>query len=131
MYKNKKIILFAFGSDDLKKSAHRLRLQSIETKYYDEIKILGPEDFDQYMKRKFSYIASNRGKRGYAYWFWKPLFLQKIMNKINEGDIIHYVDIGCHIQNKNSRFNEYLDLLDKLNTWILPFQYLNIIKASF
>ena len=131
MFKNKKIILFAFGSGDLKKSANRLRLQSIESKYYDEIKILNPENFDENMKKKFTYITSNRNKRGYGYWFWKPLFLQKIMNDIDEGDIIHYVDIGCHIQNKNSRFNEYLELLDKPNMWILPFQYhLNQIKYS-
>ena len=129
MYKDKKIILFAFSSHDLKKSAHRLRLQAIESKYYDEIRILNPENFDENMKKKFAHITSDKNKRGYGYWFWKPLFLQKIMNEINEGDIIHYVDIGCHIQKKNSRFNEYLKLLEELNTWILPFQYhLNQIK---
>ena len=123
MYKGKKIILFAFGSDDLKKSADRLRSQSIKSKYYDDIKIFNSKNFDENMKKKFTYITTDRNKRGYGYWFWKPLFLQKIMKEINEGDIIHYVDIGCHIQNKNSRFNEYLELIDKLNIWILPFQY--------
>ena len=132
MYNNKKIILFAFGSDDLIKSAHRLRLQSVESKYYDEIKIFNPENFDVKMKKKYKYITSNRNnKRGYGYWFWKPLFIQKIMNEINEGDIIHYVDIGCHIQNKNARFREYLELLDEPNMWILPFQYhLRQVKFS-
>ena len=61
--------------------------------------------------------------RGYGYWFWKPSFLLKIMNELNYGDIVHYADIGCHIQNKNSRFNEYLDILVNSNRWILPFQY--------
>ena len=43
------------------------------------------------------------------------------MNEINEGDIIHYVDIGCHIQKKNFRFFEYLNLLIDLNKWIRNF----------
>ena len=121
MYKNRKIILFAFGSNDLKKSSDRLKFQSENSNYYDEIRILSPKNFDEDMKKKFHKIKDK--KRGYGYWFWKPLFLQKIMNEINEGDIIHYVDIGCHIQKKNSRFFEYLNLLIDLNKWILPFQY--------
>ena len=36
MYKSKKIILFAFGTLDLKKSANRLKSQAINSKYYDE-----------------------------------------------------------------------------------------------
>ena len=33
------------------------------------------------MKKKFHKI---KDKKGYGYWFWKPIFLQKIMNEINE-----------------------------------------------
>ena len=46
MYKNKKIILFAFASLDLIKSVNRLKVQAIKSNYYDEIKILSPKDFD-------------------------------------------------------------------------------------
>jgi len=123
VYKNKKIILFAFASLDLIKSVNRLKAQAIKSNYYDEIKILSPKDFDQEMKQKFIEITNNKKNRGYGYWFWKPLFLKKIMNEINVGDIIHYVDVGCHIQNINSRFNDYLNLLIDKNKWILPFQY--------
>ena len=123
MYKNKKIILFAFGSTDLKNSLIRLKKQAEETNYYDEIKILNPKDFDIKMKKKFKEITSFRKNRGYGYWFWKPYFLKRIIDEIDDGNIIHYVDVGCHIQNKNSRFKEYLDLLIKQNRWILPFQY--------
>ena len=123
MYKNKKITLFAFASPDLSRSANRLKRQAQNSDYYDEIKILGPKDFDVQMKKKFNLIKGGSTKRGYGYWFWKPVFLMKIMKNIDFGDIIHYVDIGCHIQNKNSRFNEYLNLLNKSKKFILPFQY--------
>jgi len=121
VYKNKKIILFAFASNDLKLSSKRLNFQAAKSNYYDQIRILSPRDFDEKMKKMFFEMKSK--KRGYGYWFWKPMFLQRIMADINDGDIVHYVDIGCHIQNKNSRFNEYLNLLYELNQWILPFQY--------
>ena len=123
MYKNKKIILFAFGSNDLSISAKRLQKQAENTKYYDDIKILNPTNFDQKMQRMFEDIINKRKNRGYGYWFWKPLFLKKILNEIKNGDIVHYIDIGCHLQNKNYRFYEYLDFLIDKDNWILPFQY--------
>lgn len=123
MYKNKEIILFAFASKDLSNSAKRLKIQAKETKYYDQIRILSPDDFDKDMQEIYQEILSTRSNRGYGYWFWKPFFLKKIMNEINEGDIVHYLDIGCHIQNKNNRFYDYLDLIFDNEKWIVTFQY--------
>ena len=123
MYKNRTITLFAFASTDLKKSSQRLEKQALESKYYDDIQILSPNDFDDQMKSKFLSFKKDEKKRGYGYWFWKPLFLLKTIESLKQNDIVHYVDIGCHIQNKNNRFKEYLDILLKDNNWILPFQY--------
>ncbi|MBD1173957.1 hypothetical protein IDH32_01040 [Pelagibacterales bacterium SAG-MED01] len=123
MYKNKKITLFAFASQDLYRSANRLKEQAQSSNYYDEIKVLSPKNFDDEMVKKFDLIKDVGKKRGYGYWFWKPIFLMKIMKEVNFGDIIHYIDVGCHIQNKNSKFYEYLDLLIKSENFILPFQY--------
>ena len=68
-------------------------------------------------------IIKNKKIRGFGYWFWKPLFLQKILSEVNTNDIIHYVDIGCHIQNRNNKFYQYLDFLISKDLWILAFQY--------
>ena len=123
MYKNKNIILFAFASIDLKKSAQRLKIQAKKSGYYDEIKILSPRDFDLKMRTKYHKLKKEKKKRGYGYWFWKPEFLNKIINQLKSDDIIHYIDIGCHVQNKNSRFYEYLDMIIETDSWLLPFQY--------
>lgn len=120
MSKNK-LILFAFATNDLKKSIDRIKKQSVKSNYYDDIKIYTPNDFDQKM---VSILNSFKTKdRGYGYWFWKPMFLQKIMNEIKTDDIVHYVDIGCHIQNKNNRFKHYLNFINDKKNWILAFQY--------
>ena len=124
MYKNKKITLFAFASLDLKKSVNRLREQASSSKYYDNIKIITPKDFDYETKLKAKNLIKKGKKRGYGYWFWKPFFLSKIMKEINDGDIIHYLDIGCHInKTESNRFYEYLDLLIDKSKWLLAFQY--------
>ena len=49
MNKNKKIILVAFGSNNLNKSIKRFLFQAEQSKFYDQIKIFKENDFDQKM----------------------------------------------------------------------------------
>ncbi len=124
MYRDKKTILFAFASLDLKKSIHRLKKQAFNSGYYDNIRIITPNDFDDETKTIAKNLIKKGKLRGYGYWFWKPYYLSKIMKEIDYGDIVHYMDIGCHInKTKSNRFNEYLDLLEGNNKWLLAFQY--------
>tara|TARA_B100001540_G_scaffold121151_1_gene108275 strand:+ start:685 stop:1548 length:864 start_codon:yes stop_codon:yes gene_type:complete len=124
MYKNKKIILLAFATQDLKRSVNRLQKQAEESLYYDLIKIFSPNDFDDKLKVYINNLLKKNKKRGYGFWFWKPYLIKKMMNNINDNDIIHYIDVGCHIiKNKNKKFNEYLNFLIEEKNWILPFQY--------
>ena len=124
MYKNKKIILLSFATQDLKRSVNRLQKQAEESLYYDLIKIFNPNDFDDTLKVYINNLLKKNKKRGYGFWFWKPYLIKKMMNNINENDIIHYMDVGCHvIKNKNNKFNEYLNFLIDEKNWILPFQY--------
>ena len=123
MYKDKKIILFVFASLDLKKSIDRLKKQASASNFYDLIKVITPDDFDYETKLKVKKFMKDN-KRGYGYWFWKPFFLSKILKEINYGDVVHYIDIGCHINKAGSkRFYEYLDFLNDKNRWLLAFQY--------
>ena len=46
------------------------------------------------------------------------------LDKVKDGDIIHYLDIGFHInKSSNNRFNEYLDFLIEFDRSLLAFQY--------
>ncbi len=124
MYKNNKIILLAFATKDLQRSVNRLQKQAEESLYYDKIKILGPKDFDETLKKHINDLLKKNKKRGYGYWYWKPYLIKEMMNNLNDNDIIHYVDVGCHIiKNKNHKFNQYLNFLIDQDNWILPFQY--------
>ena len=124
MYKNKKIVLLSFATQDLKISGSRLKKQAEDSLYYDTINIVYPKDFDNVLKTYINNLLKNNKKKGYGYWYWKPYLIKNMMKNINDNDIIHYTDAGCHIvKNKNNKFNEYLDFLIDSKNSILPFQY--------
>jgi hypothetical protein len=52
--------------------------------------------------------------RGYGYWIWKPYLILKELEKMNDGDVVMYIDAGCEINPTGKpRLYEYMDLLDK------------------
>ena len=131
MYNNQKIHLVAFASKNLDRSAQRLSFQAIDSKFYDDINIFNEDYFDKDFKLLFNNLMKNKKKRGYGFWIWKPYFILEVFKKINYGDVVNYVDIGCHIIGKNKkRFDEYLDILFDKERWLLPFQYKKIKTIS-
>ena len=75
-----KIILFAFASNDLKRSAKRLLYQANDSKFYDKINIITSDKIDNILKSKIKNLLSLGKKRGFGYWIWKPYLLKKIFN---------------------------------------------------
>ena len=127
MYKNRKIILVSFATKDLKRSIKRLKTQAEKSNYYNQIEIITPDNLSNENKNKINLLLKKGKKRGYAYWYWKPLILLEFFKKINEGDILHYLDVGFHINEKSSdRFTEYLQLFNENDRWLLAFQYQNV-----
>ena len=51
---------------------------------------------------------------------------QLILSKIDEGDIYHWCDVGCHFNTKGiSRLKEYIDIVSKDTNGFLGFSYKN------
>jgi hypothetical protein len=124
MSKKNKIILLAFASKDLKRSINRLIKQANESNFYDKIKVLSSNDLPLNLSEKVNTLLSLGKTRGYGYWIWKPYLIKKIFDEMEYGDIINYMDVGCHIIKSNFlQFEEYLKFVNMDNKWILPFQY--------
>ena len=128
MYYKKKPRLLAFATKDLWRSAKRFKNQAERSNYFSDVKILSNNDLDNFCKEKINFIINNSGKRGYGYWFWKPYIILDKITKLNEGDILIYTDIGCHIVSNKKRFYEYLDHLKSFD--ILGFQYFNLVNKT-
>tara|TARA_Y100000992_G_C21248609_1_gene484663 strand:- start:192 stop:1058 length:867 start_codon:yes stop_codon:yes gene_type:complete len=117
--------LIAFASPDLQRSVSRFYDQAEKIKFYDEICIFKIDDINlDYKKKILDLINKRNKKRGYGYWFWKPLIILQLLKKIQENDIINYVDIGCHINlNGVDRLKHYIKKLQTSEKGILGFQY--------
>jgi hypothetical protein len=82
--------LIVFGTDNYQNSINSL-LKSSES-FFDEFIIYKPKDIDEKFFNKNKNILTQT--RGAGYWLWKPYFIQKTLNNINNGDIVFYVDAG-------------------------------------
>lgn len=61
-------------------------------------------------------------KRGFGYWLWKSYLVNKIINKMNDGDILFYCDAGCEFNiNGKKRLEEYLEIVENSESGILTF----------
>ena len=124
MNSSNKIILLSFASDDLKRSINRFEKQAKETNFYDEIRIVTYTDLDTNFKQELKKLMSSGKKRGFGYFMWKPYLVKKILEEINYGDVINYMDIGFHLLKENKKkFEDYLKFIHEKNNWILAFQY--------
>ena len=59
----------------------------------DKVFSFGPNDISQDFRKKYSQILSV--ERGNGLWLWKPYFVKKCLDKMNEGDILFYCDSGA------------------------------------
>ena len=100
---NDKIIFLSFGSSNYKDVLKRIEEQALDFDFdeiccYDENYLKSDTDF---WEKNKDFIETN--KRGYGYWLWKPYLILKILNRINDGDILIYADCGCEL-NVNAKY---------------------------
>ena len=120
-----KIHLATFYSSDLKRSALRFEKQAKDMKVYDYIHIFNQDDLNDDFKNYISILLNKGKKRGYGHWVWQTYIHQVVLSKMNEGDIYHWCDVGCHF-NKNgiSRLKEYINIVKKDKNGCLFFSYI-------
>ncbi len=135
--KSKKYLI-SFGSPDLKLTMKRFSKQGNKIDYFDKVIVFSINDLDKNDKNKLLTLLKNRkNKKGYGFWLWKPLIIQRFLKKINKNDIVNYVDLGCHINSQGKkRLDYYIKRLNKSKNGMLCFQYkklpkLNSIKFKF
>lgn len=100
-----------FGDSRLKQAHRRIRKQAEKMGVFgDRIRIFDEHsldaDFCENMKGRLI-----QGSRGFGYWCWKPQVILQVMREMPEGDVLLYVDIGCHLNPKGlKRLEEYRQL---------------------
>lgn len=116
--------LATFYSLDLERSAERFEKQANEMNVYDYIHIFNPKDLNDDFKNYVSDLLKKGKKRGYGHWVWQTYVHQIVLSKMNEGDIYHWCDVGCHFNKKGvQRLKEYIDIVSKDKNGFLFFSY--------
>lgn len=93
------ITLITFGShDNYIKAGNRLIEQGKLLNIFDNTILYTPE----YLKNDVEFWSMhsnfiNTHKMGYGYWLWKSYIIKKTMEKMQDSDILLYLDAGCEI----------------------------------
>jgi hypothetical protein len=91
---------------------------------FDTFKCFTENDIDNDFKEKYREVW-NMSQRGGGYWIWKPYIISKMLEQINDNDILVYIDAGCHInitKESKQRFNEYINMINNNKCGLLRFQ---------
>jgi hypothetical protein len=95
--------LLIFGTIDYNQSVESLSKSAKD--YFDTIHKFTFSDIEEsFYNENIEILSSHRGA---GYWLWKPYFINRILNTINDGDILFYVDAGnIFINNPSVLYNK-------------------------
>lgn len=104
------ISFMTFASSDWIKSPVRYRhdLEEIQNSFglFDNYYILNENNLDTEYHQRFSKYFTDHG---FAYFSWKPKSILETLQKIDDGDVLFYLDSGCVLP-MNNIYNFILDL---------------------
>jgi hypothetical protein len=128
-----KIIFVSFGSKSrFSKAIERIRKQAETFEMFDEIHVMDEYNLDQeFWNHHHGFIQKHYWK-GFGYWIWKSYLTLQFMNRLNDGDILCYCDVGCelNVQGK-TRMKEYIEIVKNSNSGILSFSMPNLFEKSW
>ena len=114
-------ILVAFADSRLRPSAMRLARQAAAMRIYDRVVIMNERDLEPAFLARYR-NRLRRGSRGFGYWVWKPEVLRQVSATCADGDILHYLDIGCHLHPPGrAHLEEYFTLAAEAECGMLAF----------
>lgn len=121
------IHLITYANNRCSAGKARLLGEAHAVGWFDTITGYGPENLDSDFINRFHNILNV--ERGGGYWIWKPWIIKKHLDKINNGDILIYLDAGCSINpNGKKRFDEYIQMLNESGVGCISFQTEHIEK---
>lgn len=97
------------------RAAHRLETQAYQSGFFDSVAIWNSARLEHENPKGAETFFHLRGthKQGDGLWSWKPVIIQHVLDSMDEGDILVYLDAGCSLNASelaSQRMVEYLDL---------------------
>ncbi len=111
-----KVIFISYSNDAMAYSLRRIGQQARKLRIFDDVILYTPADVPSYVVDSFLFACA----RGAGYWCWKPALIYETLQRLDEGDIVVYVDAGCTLR-KSSEWEQYIRLMQRYDT--ICFQY--------
>ena len=119
-----KIYFITFASQKFYNSSERIVNEAKNFNIFDEIIKITDNELKndiEFWNKHYSFIENN--SRGYGYWIWKSYINLKLLEKINDDDIVIYADSGCTLNiNGKNRLLQYINIVNKSKYGILSFK---------
>ena len=118
-----KVYLCSFASHDLNLSVNRFISQARNMRIYENIKVFRPSDFSEELKARIKKLFKQGGKnRYYGFDSWRPEIIKKYLKDLPEGSIVHYSDIGNHLNHNGvQRLNNYISMTEEYNMTVFEY----------
>ena len=115
--------LVSFASSDYAPSLRRLTHQAEAMSRFASITTKTEKDLAPSFRAKFPQYLQH-GVRGFGYWMWKPEIILRALERIPEGEVLLYMDAGCHLKPAGrARLSQYVDWTARSSSGLLAFQY--------
>jgi hypothetical protein len=119
-----KRVLVTFADSRMKKSRQRLCAQAKEMNVYTDVFGASEKDLSPDFRQRFKEFLTPE-HRGFGYYSWKPQIVLQALEKLNDGDQVHWIDSGCHLNPVGrNRLLEFFDMAHETPSGIQGFECL-------
>lgn len=110
-----------YGTNEFNIQKRNLLYLAKKSENFDTCIGFSQKNIDKNFYKEFLEILNL--KKGGGYWIWKYYIIKKLLNEINENDILVYSDAGSSFNPKGmNRLNEYFEMLNDDPSGNLRFQ---------
>ena len=86
---------------------------------YDGIYLYNEDSLD---KDFYDHFKARFRQCGFGYYVWKPQIILQTLSKLEDGDLLQYTDIGCHLNKGGlNRLMDYFNITNESETGLLSF----------
>lgn len=91
-----RIFFCSFGDSRYALSRERISEQAESFGLFEDMFIYDESDLTPVFVQDFE-EKLKLGSRGYGFWVWKPFVILECLEKMKDGDVLLYTDMGCHL----------------------------------
>lgn len=111
-----------FADSRMRPTLRRIERQVKEACIFDVVLINDETDLSADFREQFKERLI-KGSRGFGYWVWKPQIILQALRQMVEGDLLLYLDAGCHFnKNGTKRLDDYFEMAIRSPAGMVVFQ---------